>query len=139
MKSFLSILLFAFLFAACKKDATSSLVLNEVADTTAKIKFSGSFMNGPWGNVIGNAKILQKNNAYQLLLESLSASNGPDLKVYLSKEIMPINFISLGALKSINGSQLYDVPSGTDFTQFKYALIHCQLYNHLFGSAELKQ
>jgi hypothetical protein len=73
-----------------------------------------------------------------LLDSSFSSSNGPDLKVYLSKEIQPINFVNLGSLKSTNGSQLYNIPTGIDFAQYKYALIHCQQYNHLFGSAELK-
>jgi hypothetical protein len=58
--------------------------------------------------------------------------------VYLSKEVQPISFVNLGPLKSTNGTQLYNIPTGVDFTQYKYALVHCQQYNHLFGSAELK-
>lgn len=139
MKLFYIAALAIILFASCKKESTATLALNEIPDTSAVIKFKGSFINGPWGAVMGNTKILFKNNTYQLQLDSsFISSNGPDLKVYLSKEIQPINFVNLGSLKSTNGSQLYNIPTGVDFTQYKYALIHCQQYNHLFGNAELK-
>lgn len=69
----------------------------------------------------------------------LKASNGPDLKVYLSKELQPVNFINLGALKSVNGNQVYGVTGMPDIMEYKYALVHCQAFNHLFGSAELKK
>jgi hypothetical protein len=127
------------LFASCKKESTATLALNEMADTSAVVKSKGSFMNGPWGAVSGNAKILFKNNAYQLQLDSsFVSSNGPDLKVYISQEIQPVNFVNLGSLKTTNGSQLYNIPAAVDISLYKYALIHCQQYNHLFGSAELK-
>ena len=67
------------------------------------------------------------------------ASNGPDLKVYLSKELQPVNFINLGALKSVNGNQVYDVTGMPDIMEYKYALVHCQAFNHLFGSVELRK
>ena len=126
------------LLVACKKETTSTMQLNEIADTTAMVQLKGNFMNGPWGSVSGNAKILKQNNTYQLQLDSFITSNGPDLKVYLSKEVQPVNFVNLGSLKSTNGTQLYNIPAGVNYSEYKYALIHCQQYNHLFGSAELK-
>ena len=68
----------------------------------------------------------------------MTISNGPDLHVYLSKEAFPVNFIDLGRIKSTSGNQLYTISGMPDFVQYKYALIHCQRYNHLFGSALLK-
>jgi hypothetical protein len=49
-----------------------------------------------------------------------------------------MNFIDLGRLQSTSGNQVYTIQGNPDFTQYKYALIHCQRYNHLFGSAELR-
>ena len=110
------------------------------ADTAGSnnARYGGIFSNGPYGSVSGNAKVYLQNGKYILSLESVGISNGPDLHVYLSKEIQPINFIDLGKLKSTNGNQLYDIPNAPDFATYKYALIHCQQFNHLFGSAELK-
>ncbi|MEO7562004.1 MAG: DM13 domain-containing protein, partial [Ferruginibacter sp.] len=78
-----------------------------------------------------------ENNKYVLKLADFRSDNGPDLKVYLSKGVSPTAFISLGDLKSTNGNQVYDIPGTPDFTQYRYVLIHCEKYNHRYGSAEL--
>lgn len=125
-------------FFSCTKDVTSTSPLHENVDTaTVEIKFDGSFMNGPFGSVSGNAKIYKDGNEYQVALVNVMISNGPDLHVYLSKEEQPVHFIDLGKLKSTTGNQLYSVNGMPDFSEYKYVLIHCQKYNHLFGSAEI--
>lgn len=132
----LSVILFV---AACsKQNETPTNTVNETVDTTAMQKQKGEFINGPFGSVMGSARIYLKNGKYLLALENVVISNGPDLHVYLSQEVLPINFIDLGKLKSTNGNQLYEVSGMLDFTKYKYALVHCQQYNHLFGSATLE-
>jgi hypothetical protein len=73
-----------------------------------------------------------------LKFQAVTISNGPDLHVYLSKEVLPVNYIDLGRLQSTSGNQVYELTGNPDFSQYKYALVHCQRYNHLFGSAELR-
>ena len=127
------------LFSCTKENNTPTTPVNNPVDTTIAMgKFSGMFINGPYGNVSGTAKIYTQNNQFKLALENVSISNGPDLHVYISKEILPATFIDLGRLQSVAGNQVYDIPGSPDFTQYKYALIHCKQYNHLFGSAELR-
>ena len=139
MKVGVTIILLLLALAGCKKETTSTIPLNEQPDSTIVVTLKkGDFMNGPYGSVSGEAKIYHTGTKYQLGLVNFSGSNGPDLKVYLSKEVQPINFINLGSLKATSGNQLYDIPEGANYTDYKYALIHCQQYNHLFGSAELK-
>ncbi|WP_207632568.1 DM13 domain-containing protein [Foetidibacter luteolus] len=138
MKYLLTAALCLLLAAACKKESTPATPLDENADTTAILKDSGSFVNGPYGVVSGTAKIYKSAGKYQLSLENFTSTNGPDLKVYLSKEIQPVNFVNLGSLKSTSGNQLYNIPAGVAVADYKYALIHCQQYNHLFGYAERK-
>jgi len=124
-------------FSSCKKASTETLNETLVMDTTAVLKFEGTFISGPYGTVSGLARVYLKKGNYTVALENFNSSNGPDLKVYISKERIPINFIKLSDLRSTNGNQLYDVPGTPDFTVYKYVLIHCEQYNHLFGSAEL--
>jgi hypothetical protein len=109
-----------------------------MVDTSAMLKYSGFFMNGPYGTVSGDAKVYLQNGIYILKLQGVTISNGPDLHVYLSKEIWPVNFIDLGRLQSTSGNQVYPVQGTPDFRQYKYALVHCKQYNHLFGSAMLQ-
>ena len=101
----------------------------------AEIKYTGIFMNGPYGSVTGNVKTYREGGQNSLALLNMNISNGPDLHVYLSKEVEPINFIDLGRLKAISGNQVYPLSSLPDFSAYKFVLIHCQQYNNLFGSA----
>jgi len=129
--------------AGCTKhNETPEIKLDEKipADSAggSNAKYTGDFSNGPYGSVQGAAKIYVQNDKYVLALENIAVSNGPDLHVYLSREVQPVNFIDLGKLKSTNGNQVYAIAGEPDFLAYKYALIHCQQYNHLFGSATLK-
>lgn len=125
--------------ASCKKKETQAPTtsLNEMVDTSAMLKHTGSFSSGPYGTTSGTAEIYQQGTAYLVKLADFSTTNGPALHVYLSKEAMPINYVDLGSLKSINGNQVYNITGMPDFNQYKYISIHCVQYNHLFGSAIL--
>jgi Electron transfer DM13 len=140
IKNVFCVMVALFVFTACTKtNETSTIPLNEtIPPDTAAVKVMGAFINGPHGTVTGNATVYLQNGKYTLALENVAISNGPDLHVYLSKEIQPVNFIDLGKLKSTAGNQVYDISGMPDISAYKYALIHCQQYNHLFGSAALK-
>lgn len=123
---------------SCTKKASEAPV-NDPLDTTAVLLYRGGFSNGPYGTTSGFARIYQVSGKWQLRLDSFMVSNGPDLKVYLSKQQPPVSFISLGDLKSTNGNQTYDITGMPDLMEFRYALIHCEQYNHLFGYALLEK
>ena len=119
----------------CSKASTQKL--NEMISSEGSLKYTGTFSGVGGQNVSGLAKIYLTDNKYMLKLENFSTSNGPDLKVYLSTARSPSGFISLGDLKSTNGNQVYEINGTPDFTKHKFVLIHCERYNHLYGSAEL--
>jgi len=140
MNKIIFLLLVITVMNSCVKENTSANPVDNPVDTTmAEKRFNGTFSNGPFGSVMGSAKIyLQNTNQYILALENFTSSNGPDLHVYISKEVQPVNYIDLGRLQSVSGNQQYQLTGAINFSEYKYALIHCQQYNHLFGSAELK-
>ncbi len=126
-------------FTSCKKEEnTPTTVLNETTDSTAILKYSGLFSSGPYGIVDGDVMIYKTGSRYDLKLTNFNSSNGPDLRVYLSKQMTAGEFIDLGALKSTAGNQVYEITSVVDFIEYKYALIHCRQFNHLFGWAQLQ-
>lgn len=136
----LSLVCIVVLSSCTKSGYAPEQTTNDTIDSTStSLQLRGILESGPYGTVTGVVKIFTDTlGKYNLLLDSFSTSNGPDLHVYLSQEVQPIHFIDLGKLKSTNGTQSYSITNTPDFTQYKYALIHCQQYNHLFGSAELK-
>lgn len=137
-KYLLYCLLIASITTACsKKENTPVSDPGQMVEPTAMLKKKGNFVNGPYGTVSGKASLFLKDGKYQLALNDFMSTNGPDLKVYLSKEVMPVNFINLGSLQSITGNHVYDVPAGSMAEEYTYALIYCKQFSHLFGTAEL--
>ncbi|MEO8173536.1 MAG: DM13 domain-containing protein [Sediminibacterium sp.] len=125
--------------AGCTKENTPvAALVQPVAAVNPVQKGKAEFTNGPYGSVSGQAKIYQENGNLVVGFENFSSANGPDLKVYLSLELNPRTFVNIGSLKSTTGNQVYNCPAGTDINKYKYVLIYCQQYSHLFGQAELK-
>lgn len=141
MKTFITLLLSSLFLVSCIRENTSKEDLMEMAPENSVLKYSGDFMQGPYGNnVNGKAEIYEKNGTYTLVFDDkFTVSNGPDLYVYVSKEQQPSQFISLGKLKSVNGGQTYTFTSTVNFEEYKYAVVHCQQYNHLFSYALLEK
>jgi hypothetical protein len=127
------------LISACSKKGSPTIELQDMADTSATAVATGTFENGPYGTVAGQAGVYRNaRGELHVLLQNFNTSNGPDLHVYLSAERMPANFVILGKLKATAGIQVYNIPTGTDVANYKYVCIHCKAYNHLFGSALIK-
>jgi hypothetical protein len=121
--------------AACNKTPTDTL--NEMVSQNGMIRYTGIFKGQGGQKVSGQAQIYLDSNKYVLKLSDFKSDNGPDLKVYLSKAESPSDHISLGNLKSTNGNQVYEISGTPDFVQYRYVLIHCEQFNHRYGSAEL--
>jgi len=71
--------------------------------------------------------------------------NGPDLKIFLSpksaEEVNGKNAIDgsllLGVLQNNKGAQEYEIPEGTDLSQYSTVLVHCEAYAILWGGGSL--
>lgn len=135
----LIILLVAIASGCGPEDATPTQTFNDAFDTSgATLLRQGMWMGSGSYSVSGDAQLYDSNGKLTLLLNNFSSSNGPDLKVYLSTTVNASQFINLGNLKSTNGRQTYDIPAGTDLSQYKFTLIWCQQFSVLFGKAETK-
>lgn len=129
--------IFVLLFSCEEQgDLTKDGLQNITISQNSILKYHGAFEPTSGITVSGEAKIYLEGNNYKLKLDNFSISEGPDLKVYLSKAATPNEFINLGNLTS---ATVYAIPMQVDLTQYKYVLIHCQQYNHLFAVATLMQ
>jgi Electron transfer DM13 len=136
MRRLIFLLLPVMILSCTKKNSIESLP--EDLETGAVRKDSGIFVKGPYGSMaMGKAVIYMSGGHYQLALEDFLIGSGPDLKVYLSQASTPQNFYNLGSLKSVSGRQVYTIPAEISFLDYKFVLIHCQQYNHLFAYAPL--
>lgn len=136
MKTLFSLFTILLLFTSCEVEGelTRDVVEEEISNE-AVLKYSGTFVPTSGINVQGDVKIYQLNNTYSLKLENFTISDGPDLKVYLSKANSPSEFVNLG---NLNPNVTYQIPQQVNLADYPFVLIHCQQYNHLFAIAELQ-
>ncbi len=144
MKVITSLTIILCLFSACTKNestptvvSTLTLVDSALIGSGTTILAMGNFVNGVHP-VSGKAAWHKVGNTQTLLLSNFSSDAGPDLKVYLAKDLAASSFILLGDLKSTTGNQTYNIPSNASTADYKYILIWCQRFSVLFGSAKIQ-
>lgn len=139
MKTLFLLVLVLFV-SACKHDIMDELEEDiESIKEDATILYEGNFMSHNSYTVSGKASIIEKDGKKQLIFSSFSSTSGPDLKVYISKQISPTSHLDLGDLKALSGSFSYELPSGFELNDHgSYVLVYCERFSRLFGSAELK-
>ena len=69
--------------------------------------------------------------------EDFKTINGPKLNVYLAKDLNAEEFIDLGPIRGTTGDINYEVPAGTDLSEYKYVMHWCVTFGVLFNYAEL--
>ena len=94
----------------------------------------------------GTATIYQQGEEQVLRFEDFDVTNGPDLHVILTKHPAPASrsdvgddYIDLGSLKGNQGNQNYDIPAGTDLSQYQGVVIYCVPFHVVFATATLNQ
>jgi hypothetical protein len=129
--------------AAQMNDSTVNEGMTTITTTVEDISiaYAGTFVGVDDGihNAEGQAKVIQLSDGSNFLrLEDFRSTNGPDLYVYLSTDKSASDYVNLGRLKGNVGDQNYEIPGGTDLSKYDTALIWCQAFSVLFGSAELE-
>lgn len=123
---------------------TNGTTVNEKMTTIEEdtsTAYAGTFVgvNDGIHNAEGQVKVIKLGDGSNFLrLEDFRSTNGPDLYVYLSTDKGNSDFVNLGRLKGNIGDQNYKIPEGVDLSKYNTALIWCQAFSVLFGSAELR-
>ena len=103
---------------------------------------SGSFV-GVAHSTSGTATIFNKDGQHHLELgRDFSTDSGPDLFVLLHRSPNPESYrsedyVSLGRLQQINGSQQYLIPADINLENYNSVVIWCRRFNVTFGYAPL--
>ena len=116
-------------------------VINEtspVIEDTMTLLYEGNFVDADdFHKTSGKVTIFESGRKIYLRFEDFKATNGPDLKVYLSRDLEAKDYISLGDLKGNIGNQNYEIPEEVDINSYNKVLIWCRAFGVLFGSAEI--
>lgn len=108
-------------------------------DTSPEPLYLGVFQEADsFHKTSGTARVEERSGQRFLYLENFSATNGPDLFVYLATDTNASEFVNLGELKGNEGNQFYAIPEDVDLEEHSHALIWCKAFGVLFGSAKLE-
>lgn len=116
-------------------DAASSAAL---APVPAPAQVRAAEVVGTAGHpASGTARIVSAEGKQYVRYENFKTLNGPDLYVYLSKDLDAKDFVSLGLIRGTEGNINYEVPTGVDASQYPYVLTWCKQFGVLFNYAKV--
>ena len=123
--------------------------INQIAHAATKSQIvaqatpqSGAFV-GVGHQTQGNVSIVTENGKRYLEFDQgFKTDNGPDLFVLLHREDIPksygeSDYVSLGRLQTVKGTQRYEIPDDLTLESFRSAVIWCRRFNVTFGYATL--
>jgi hypothetical protein len=85
----------------------------------------------------GTVKIVAANGKNYVRYENFKTINGPDLYVYLSKDLNAKDYVSLGKVTATDGNINYEIPANVNTSDYKYVLTWCKTFGVLFNSGQI--
>lgn len=106
-------------------------------DSESGIATTGPFpITGTSGHpASGEVEVIQSAEELLIRYKNYDGTNGPDLYVYLSKDLEAKDFIDLGLAKGNKGNIIYGAPLDVDLAEYKYILTWCKSFGVLFDYA----
>ncbi len=85
----------------------------------------------------GTARVVNADGKTYIRYENFKTINGPDIYVYLSKDLGAKEFVNLGRVKATEGNINYEIPAGVDVAGYPYVLTWCKIFGVLFNYADI--
>ena len=85
----------------------------------------------------GEVRVVENGGQTIVRYENYDGTGGPDLYVYLAKDLDAKEFVSLGEAKGNKGNINYTVPEGVDVEDYPYVLTWCKAFGVLFDYAQI--
>ncbi|MEL4308118.1 DM13 domain-containing protein [Joostella sp. CR20] len=123
-------------FTSIQKDDTVTLLANGTfKDFDNRHKGSGDF------------QIIKTSEGIFLQLTNFKATNGPNLKLWVSEYQNPTDskvvkntpYVSLGKLKGNIGNQSYKLPDDFNIESYHSVIVYCKLFRVMFTTAEINK
>lgn len=85
----------------------------------------------------GMVRIVRDNEKTYVRYEDFKTINGPDIFVYLAKDLDAKEYVNLGRVKATEGSVNYEVPAQVNVAEYRYVMVWCKAFDVLFNYAEV--
>tara|TARA_R110002049_G_scaffold127955_2_gene285180 strand:+ start:329 stop:790 length:462 start_codon:yes stop_codon:yes gene_type:complete len=95
---------------------------------------SGDFISGAH-TTAGKASV--DDSKTTLSFTSFKTDEGPLLEIYLATDTSASTYITLGAIKGVDGNYEYALPNNVDLATYNHVLVWCVTFSVNFGHAVL--
>ncbi len=85
----------------------------------------------------GTLRLIEEGGKTFIRYENYKTINGPDLFVYLSKDVEATEFIDLGEIRGTEGNINYEIPEGVSLSDYPYVLTWCKQFGVLFNYVKI--
>jgi Electron transfer DM13 len=85
----------------------------------------------------GTVRIVEAGGKRYIRYENFKTINGPDIYVYLAKDLDAKEFVNIGRVRATEGNINYEIPTGVNVDDYPYVLTWCEAFGVLFNSAKL--
>ena len=117
---------------------TTNQTVNPPSSAAALPATQGAPLVGTTGHpASGTARIVRADGRTYLRYEDFKTLNGPDLYIYLSKDLNAKEYVSLGKIRATEGNVNYEIPANVNVDEYPYALTWCKQFGVLFNSVTL--
>lgn len=140
----------AFLTVSCaQKTPSNSTPIQEQSSSkpateqvTQETTTSGTFVAADHPTQGMVSVVTENGQRYLEFDQAFTTDSGPDLFVLLHRSESPQSYqqqdyINLGKLKQINGTQRYTIPNDVNLADYRSTVIWCRQFNVTFGYATL--
>ena len=111
---------------------------NSSAGTTSAQSIAPMNVIGTSGHpASGTVQIVEADSKRYIRYENFKTINGPDIYVYLAKNLDAKEFINIGRVRATEGNINYEIPAEVNVADYPYVLIWCEAFGVLFNSAKL--
>jgi len=86
----------------------------------------------------GTVRVIDAEGKKYIRYENYQTINGPDIYVYLSKDLAAKDFVSLGRVKGTEGNINYEIPPDINIDEYPYILTWCKAFGVLFNYAKIQ-
>jgi hypothetical protein len=87
----------------------------------------------------GTVRIIEADGKNYVRYENFKTINGPDLYVYLAKNLDAKEYVSLGTLRATEGNVNYEIPQDVNFEEYQYVMTWCRQFSALFNYADISK
>lgn len=85
----------------------------------------------------GTVRVIETAEGTVIRFEDFSTINGPQLHLYLAKDLAATEYLDLGPIRGTEGNINYLVPNDVDLSEYRYVMHWCVPFDILFNYVDL--